>query len=142
MSKQIDPRGPRFGAAVTTVVLAVILLALPGALATVLLVWQTAVFGIGAFVGLHAHPYGIVFRTLVRPRLGDPQSLEAVEPPTFAQLVGFGFAAVALAASVAGSTAVAQVAVGLALGAAFLNAAFALCLGCEMYVLGKRLLAR
>ena len=30
--------------------------------------------------------------------------------------------------------------VGLALGAAFLNAAFGFCLGCEMYLIGRRLL--
>lgn len=142
MSKQIDPRGPRFGAAITTLVLAAILLTFSSTVATVLLVWQTAVFGIGAFVGLHAQPYGILFRTAVRPRLGAPKSLEAVEPPTFAQLVGFGFAAVGLVAVLAGANTVAQVAVGFALGAAFLNAAFGLCLGCEMYVIGKRLLAR
>lgn len=142
MSKQIDPRGPRFGAAVTTVVLTVILLTLPSTVATVLLVWQTVVFGVGAFIGLHVQPYGVLFRTAVRPRLGAPQALEAVEPPTFAQGVGFVFAAAGLVAVLLGATAAAQVAVGLALGAAFLNAAFGLCLGCEMYLLGVRLRSR
>ena len=52
MSKQIDPRGPRFGAAITTVVLAVILLTIPTSVATVLLGIQTVVFALGAFVGL------------------------------------------------------------------------------------------
>ena len=139
MSKQIDPRGPRFGAAITTVVLAIILLTIPSTVATALLVVQTAVFGIGAFVGLHAHPYGRIYRTLVAPRLQPPTELEAVEPPTFAQLVGFLFAAVGLVALIAGATTVATIAVGLALAAAFLNAAFGICLGCEMYVIGKRI---
>ena len=139
MSKQIDPRGPRFGAAITTVVLAIILLTIPSTVATVLLVLQTAVFGIGAFVGLHAHPYGRIYRTLVAPRLQSPTELEAVEPPTFAQLVGFLFAAVGLVALIAGATTVATIAVGFALAAAFLNAAFGICLGCEMYVIGKRI---
>lgn len=142
MSQQIDPRGPRFGAAVTALVLAVVLVLLPSPLATALLTWQTVAFGLGAFVGLDAQPYGVVFRKVVRPRLGAPASLEAVEPPTFAQAVGFAFAAVGLAAVVVGATTVAQVAVALALGAAFLNAAFGICLGCEMYVIGKRLLSR
>ena len=139
MSAQIDPRGPRFGAAITTGVLAVTLLTLPATTGTVLLAAQTVVFAIGAFVGLHAQPYGILFRKVVRPRLGAPGELEAVEPPTFAQLVGFLFTAVALVAIAVGSNTVAIGAVALALGAAFLNAAFGICLGCEMYVIGQRL---
>ncbi len=139
MSKQIDPRGPRFGAGITAIVLAIILLTIPSALATVLLVIQAAVFGIGAFVGLHAHPYGAVYRKFVVRRLQPPKELEAVEPPTFAQLVGFVFAATGLVALVLGSTFVATIAVGFALAAAFLNSVFGICLGCEMYVIGQRI---
>lgn len=140
-TKQIDPRGPRFGAAMTTVVLAVILLTLPSTIATVLLTVQAAVFGLGAFVGLPAQPYGIVYRKLVQPRLPKPTELEDTEPPQFAQFVGFLFAAVGLIALGTGHPLVAQIAVGFALGAAFLNAAFNFCLGCEMYLLGKRIAA-
>ncbi len=139
MSKQIDPRGPRFGAAITTVVLAIILLTIPASVATVLLAFQTVVFGLGAFVGLQAQPYGILYRKLVAPKLGKPTALEAVEPPQFAQLVGFLFAVTGLVALVAGAELVATIAVGFALGAAFLNAAFNFCLGCEMYIIGKRI---
>lgn len=139
MSKQIDPRGPRFGAAITTVVLAVILLTIPTSVATVLLGIQTVVFALGAFVGLHAQPYGILYRKLVAPKLGKPTALEAVEPPQFAQLVGFLFAATGLVALLSGADLVATIAVGFALGAAFLNAAFNFCLGCEMYLIGKRI---
>ena len=139
MSKQIDPRGPRFGAAITTVVLAVILLTIPSTVAVVLLAIQTAVFALGAFVGLQAQPYGILYRKLVAPKLGKPTELEAVEPPQFAQLVGFLFAATGLIAILAGADLVATIAVGFALGAAFLNAVFNFCLGCEMYLIGKRI---
>jgi hypothetical protein len=139
MSKQIDPRGPRFGAAITTLVLAAILLTIPSTIAIVLLGIQTAVFGLGAFVGLQAQPYGILYRKLVAPKLEKPLVLEAVEPPQFAQLVGFLFAVVGLAALLSGADLVATVAVGFALGAAFLNAAFNFCLGCEMYLIGKRI---
>lgn len=139
MSKQIDPRGPRFGAAITTVVLATILLTIPTSIAVVLLGIQTVVFALGAFVGLHAQPYGILYRKAVAPKLGKPTALEAVEPPQFAQLVGFLFAATGLVALLAGAELVAQIAVGFALGAAFLNAAFNFCLGCEMYLIGKRI---
>jgi len=139
MSKQIDPRGPRFGAVITTVVLAAILLTLPTTVAIVLLAIQTAVFGLGAFVGLHAQPYGIIYRKFVLARIGKPTELEPVEPPQFAQLVGFAFAVVGLIALLAGADLVATIAVGFALAAAFLNAAFNFCLGCEMYLIGKRI---
>ena len=139
MSKQVDPRGPRFGAAITTVVLAVILLTIPSSVATVLLGIQSVVFALGAFVGLHAQPYGIIYRKLVLPRITKPLILEAVEPPQFAQFVGFLFAATGLIALLAGAEVVATIAVGFALGAAFLNAAFNFCLGCEMYLIGKRI---
>jgi hypothetical protein len=139
MSKQIDPRGPRFGAAITTAVLAIILLTIPSNIALVLIGIQTIVFALGAFVGLHAQPYGILYRKLVAPKLGKPTALEAVEPPQFAQLVGFLFAATGLIALVVGADLVATIAVGFALGAAFLNAAFNFCLGCEMYLIGKKI---
>ena len=139
MNKQIDPRGPRFGAAITTVVLAIILLTIPSSIALALLGIQTVVFALGAFVGLHAQPYGILYRKLVATKLGKPLALEAVEPPQFAQFVGFLFAATGLIALLAGADLVATIAVGFALGAAFLNAAFNFCLGCEMYLIGKRI---
>jgi hypothetical protein len=135
---QLDPRGPRFGAAVTTVVLAVVLLTVGGPVAAVLLTGQLVVFGLGAFVGPSAQPYGLLYRRLVRPRLAPPTELEDAAPPRFAQLVGFAFAAVALAGLVLGAVAVAYVAVGAALAAAFLNAAFDYCLGCEIYLLAVR----
>lgn len=138
---QIDPRGPRFGAAVTTVVLALSLVWLPAAAGVALLAAQTVVFALGALVGLGAQPYGIVFRRLVRPRLGPPAELEAAAPPRFAQAVGLAFALAALLALLAGATVVATAAVGLALAAAFLNAAFGYCLGCEVYLLARRVRA-
>jgi hypothetical protein len=139
---QIDPRGPRFGGAVTTVVLAVALVLVGTTAGTVLVAWQTLVFALGAIVGLHAQPYGIVFRKVIRPRLSPPAELEDAAPPRFAQAVGLGFLVVALIASLTGATVVATVAIAFALAAAFLNAAFNFCLGCEMYLLGARLARR
>jgi hypothetical protein len=74
--------------------------------------------------------------------LSAPIELEDSAPLRFAQLVGFVFAAVGLVATIANSTGLALIAIGFALGAAFLNAAFAICLGCEMYLLGKRIISR
>ena len=139
MAQQIDARGPRFGAAITTVVLAAAFLTVGTTTATVLLVIQALAFGAGSIVGLAAQPYGWVFRKFVRPRLSGPIPLEAPQPPRFAQAVGLGFALAALVGVVLGSTVVTSVGVGFALVAAVLNAAFGFCLGCEIYLLLKRL---
>ncbi|MDQ1106711.1 hypothetical protein QE364_002750 [Nocardioides zeae] len=134
----IDPRGPQLAAGITSVVLAVALLLGDSPVALVLLGVQAAVFAVGAAAGPQHAPYGWVFRTLVRPRLQPPTELEDPEPPRFAQAVGLGFVVVALAAYLLGATLVGQVAVGFALVAALLNAVFAFCLGCEVYLLLKR----
>jgi hypothetical protein len=138
--RQVDPRGPRFGAVITTIVLAVILVAGPQSpIAAVLLAVQVVAFGAGAFFGLGAQPYGWVFRTFIRPRLAAPRELEDEAPPRFAQAVGLVFALVAAAGLIFGVEPLFFVAVAAALGAAFLNAAFDFCLGCEMYLLAKRI---
>jgi hypothetical protein len=124
------------------VVLALALVLIGTTAGTVLIAWQTLVFALGAIVGLQAQPYGIVFRRLIRPRLAPPAEMEDAAPPRFAQAVGLAFLVVALVASLLGVTVVATVAVAFALAAAFLNAAFDFCLGCEMYLLGKRLAHR
>ena len=139
---QVDPRGPRFGAAVTTIVLALALVFVGTTFGTVLIAWQTLVFALGALVGLQAQPYGIFFRSVVKPRLSPPAELEDAAPPRFAQAVGLVFLVVALVGALLGATVVATVAIAFALAAAFLNAAFGFCLGCEMYLLGRRLLHR
>jgi Domain of unknown function (DUF4395) len=142
MPTLIDPRGPRVAAALTSAVLALVLLTAPGALSTTLLAAQATVFAVGALAGIQHTPYALVFGTLVRPRLGKPAELEDAAPPRFAQGVGLAFALVGLAGLLSGLTAVGLVAVGLALVAALLNAAVGLCLGCEIYLLVKRATAR
>lgn len=134
----IDPRGPQFAAALTSVVLLAVLLLAPGPVATALLAAQAALFAIGASRGVQHTPSSWLFRTLVRPRLGAPAELEDPAPPRFAQAVGLGFAVVGLVALLLGADLVGLVAVGLALAAALLNAVFRFCLGCEMYLLIKR----
>jgi hypothetical protein len=136
---QIDPRGARFAAAVTAVVLAAVLLLAPSPLGVALLAVQTAVFAIGAGRGVQHTPYSWLFRTVVRPRIGPPAEREDAAPPRFAQAVGFGFAAVGLVGFLLGVFLVGVVATGFALAAALLNAVFGLCLGCEAYLLIKRL---
>ena len=140
--EQIDPRGPQFTAGVTAVVLVAVLLTAPGPLAVGILAAQAVLFAWGAFAGVQHTPLAWVFRTLVRPRLAAPSELEDAAPPRFAQGVGLGFAVVGLFGFATGLDALGFVAVGLALVAALLNAVFRFCLGCEMYLLVKRLTTR
>lgn len=135
---QIDARGPRFGAAVSAVVLALAISLGVGPAATVLLGLQTLAFGLGAIVGLQAQPYGLVYARVVRPRLNGPIPLEDARPPRFAQAVGFGCASLAFAGVLTGSSVLFTAFATLAFVAAFLNAAFGFCLGCEVYLLVKR----
>jgi branched-subunit amino acid transport protein AzlD len=128
---QIDARGPRFGAAITLVVLLLTIYFE----STPLLAFQTLVWGIGAIAGPHRSPYGFIFKTLVKPRLKKTGELENVKPPQFAMLVGFIFGAVGLLGAAIGSPTLFFVATSFALSAAFLNAVFNFCLGCEMYLL-------
>jgi hypothetical protein len=138
---QVDPRGPRFGATVTTLVLAVALLAAPSPLTVVLLAVQAVLFALGAGLGVARTPYGWAFKSFIRPRLSPPRELEDAGPPRFAQGVGLAFAVVALAGYLAGVPLLGAIATGFALAAAFLNAAFGFCLGCEVFLLGRRALA-
>ncbi|MER6068482.1 DUF4395 domain-containing protein [Streptomyces sp. NPDC001817] len=134
----IDVRGPRFGAAVTTAVLALaLILRSPWVLG-----WQTLAFAVGAAAGVQRSPYGWAFRTAVRPRLGPPKEFEAPEPPRFAQAVGLVFAGLGLVGFTVGPQWLGLAATGAALAAAFLNAAFGYCLGCEMFLLLKRATVR
>ncbi|MGY4773154.1 DUF4395 domain-containing protein [Kribbella sp. CWNU-51] len=134
-SLQVDPRGLRFAAGVTTVVLALTLvLNSPWPLAV-----QAVVFAISVAFGVQASPYGLLFKRLIRPRLGPPKELEDAAPPRFAQLVGLVFAVAGLIGYLTGATVLGVVATGFALVAAFVNAAVGLCLGCEAYLLIHRI---
>lgn len=134
MHMDIDVRGPRFGAAVTTAVLAAVLVTGSG----LLLAWQALCFAVGAVAGAPRSPYGLLFRAVVRPRIGPPAEFESPAPPRFAQAVGLGFALVGLIGYLWGPSWLAMAATGCALAAAFLNAVFGYCLGCELYLLFRR----
>jgi hypothetical protein len=127
----IDARGPRFAAIITTIVLATALVTQN----VWVLVAQGVVFLIGAVKGPQFTPYGVIFKSAVKPRLKGVAPTEDVRPPKFAQAVGFVFALVAAIGALAGIDLVFTIAVGAALAAAFLNAAFNYCLGCEIYLL-------
>lgn len=144
---RIDPRGPRFGAAITAVLLLVVVfLGLVASTeasfserlvqpAFLLLVALSALFAWGAFAGIQRHPYGRFFAAVIRPRLAPPAETEDAAPPTFAQGVGFAVTLVGVVLHVAGVPLAVPIAAGAAFIAAFLNAVFGYCLGCQLYVL-------
>jgi len=145
----IDPRGPRFSAGVTAVLLLVVIgLALPttatlGASlgerasqpAFILFAIITALFAWGAFAGVSRHPCGWVYRALVRPRLGQPTHLEDPKPPTFSQGVGLVVTLIGVVLHLAGVPFGLPIAAATAFVAAFLNSVFDYCLGCQIYLL-------
>jgi len=131
---EIDARGPRFSATLTTIVLAIALVT--GSVWVA--VFQAVVFAIGAIKGPQFTPYALIFRSLIKPRLKSPVRTEDVRPPQFAQSIGLIFALVAVAGAAAGSSVVFSIAIAGALAAAFLNAAFDFCLGCQIYLIVAR----
>jgi hypothetical protein len=138
---QIDPRGQQLNAAITSVVLVAVLLTLPGPVGVALLVGQAALFATAVVLGVQRTPAAALYRSVVRPRLAPPAHLEDARPPRFAQGMGLGFALVALAGFATGLTPLGYAATAIALVAALLNATIGLCLGCEVYLLGRRVLA-
>jgi hypothetical protein len=135
---KVDPRGQRFSAALSALVLAAVIVTGSGWL----LAAQAVVFGAGAVLGLSYSPYGLVYRWLVRPRLSPPRELEDAAGPRFSQGVGLVIAVIGVIGYATGLTPLGTAAAALAFVAAFLNAAFGLCLGCEMYVLIHRIWPR
>lgn len=135
---QVDPRGQRFAAALTSAVLAVVLIT--GSVW--LLAAQAAVFVVGAVAGVRFSPYGLLYARLLRPRLGPPPEWEAPGPPRFAQAVGAVFGLVGVVGYLLAVPVLGAAAVAAALFAAFLNAAFGVCLGCEVYLLLRRAFPR
>ena len=137
---RVDVRGPRFAAWVTTAVLLIALLvsAVSPLAAAAILAVQAVIFAVGAVGGPRRHPYGKLFAALVAPRLGPVKEREPVPPLKFAQLVGLIFAVAAVAGFAAGVPLAGVIATAFALVAAFLNAAFGICLGCQLYPLVAR----
>ena len=134
----IDARGPRYSAAITSVVLALALITE----SSYVIGFQFAVFLSAVLFGLRRSVYGFIYRGLIQPRLSAPVPSEDQRAPRFAQLIGALFAFVALLGGVSGNSAVFLIATSFALGAAFLNAAFGFCLGCQIYLILVRLTKR
>ena len=134
----IDSRGPRYTAAITTVVLSAALVTE----SNLIIGFQFAVFLSAVLLGLRRSLYGFIYRNLIQPRLSGPVPSENEAAPRFAQLVGALFAATALLGGLTGNTTLFLIATSFALGAAFLNAAFGFCLGCQFYLILLRAKSR
>lgn len=138
----IDTRGPRFGAAVTTLLLATALV-VQGPIGLALVVWQTVAFALGSLLGLRYSPYGNLFRWVKqRFDLGPPPETEPEGPPRFAQTCGLAVLVLADLAFLAGAMTLGWVLVGVVLALSTLLAATGLCVGCELYLVGQRLRSR
>ena len=134
----IDPRGPRFTAGITVVVLSTTLLThwwIPSII-------QLIQFTIGGFISPRVSPYGLIFRKLIQPRLTSNVIGEDIRGPQFAQKVGFLFALLTIIGLSTSNEILFNIGTAGALAAAFLNAAFNYCLGCQIYLLGQRVLHR
>jgi hypothetical protein len=132
---QIDPRGPRFGALITMAMFAAVLVTGNVWVLTA----QAVAFAAGALFGLPRSPYGLAYKWLVRPRLGPPGELEAAAPPRFAQALGLVISLIGIVGYGTGVTPLGMAAAAAGLVAAVLNGVFGLCLGCEMYLLIRRM---
>ena len=134
----IDARGPRYTAAITSVVLAAALVTE----SNLIIGFQFAVFLTAVLFGLRRSIYGFIYRNLIQPRLSGPVPSESEAAPRFAQFIGALFAFTALLGGLTGNSALFLIATSFALGAAFLNAAFGFCLGCQFYLILLRAKAR
>jgi hypothetical protein len=132
---RVDPRLLRFSAAATAGVLAIVLLIVDVArpLGLGLLGSQVAVFAFTAFVSFQWSLWAQIYARVIWPRLGAPAELEDALPPRFAQFVGFVLTALALIGFAVGVDVAGYGLTALAFGAAVLNAATGLCLGCKAY---------
>lgn len=144
----IDPRGPRVAASITSALLLVgVFLALIGTAtragttvgerladpAFLLLAVVAALFVWGV-VSPTTAPWAVLFRTAIRPRLAPPADLEDPRPPRFAQGVGLFVVGTGLVLHATGMPWALPVAAAAAFVAAFLNAVFSFCLGCQLYL--------
>ncbi|GAA1468632.1 DUF4395 domain-containing protein [Microbacterium thalassium] len=157
----IDPRGPRFTAGITSLLLLVdVFLGLTG-LSTArvpaggwalpaasfadrvldpafLLLLALALLFVWGVASPRTAPWGALYRVAVQPRLTPPTEFEDPRPPRFAQGVGLFVTAIGLVLQLAGVPWALPIAAAMAFVASFLNAAFGLCLGCQLYLLLQR----
>lgn len=140
MRNLVDPRQPRMGQAITGAVLLIgFVLGRPQVLPVLAVVLAGASLG-----GPATNPYAYLFRAARRViGFGPPHELEEAAPPRFANTLGFLFLTGATVAYWAFDAHVAAWSLGLLVSAlALLAAITGLCVGCEFYVLARRISTR
>lgn len=141
--KQLDPRGPRFGAGITSILMVlVIYLSLAPETSNIalgIMAFAVLMFTFGSLLGPAKHPYSYLYKYTLRKLLKDPTELEAPKPVHFAQVVGLIVTGTGLVLHILAVPNALAVAAAAAFIAAFLNSVFAYCLGCQMYLGLKRL---
>jgi hypothetical protein len=141
--EQLDPRGPRFGAGISSLLmLVVIYLSLDPAsedLALAVMGFAVLMFTFGSVLGPGKHPYSYLYKYTLRKFLKAPEYLEPATPVHFAQVIGLLITGLGLALGLLGVPYALAIAAALAFLAAFVNAVFAYCIGCQMYLGLKRL---
>lgn len=131
-ARQIDPRGHRFGAALSVVILTVAFLANV----------QPFVPAVGVALGVSAF-YGTRYSVLGRPwphvrralRIGPPRELESEVPPRFAQMFGATVLALATLLFAVGQSGAGWLVAGAVATLQLVLAATGYCLGCRLYFL-------
>jgi hypothetical protein len=141
--KQLDPRGPRFGSGITSILMIlVIYFSLEPQtinLAFGIMVFAVVIFTFGSLLGPAKHPYSYLYKYTLRKFLKAPTELEAPKPVHFAQVVGLIVTGTGLLLHLLQVPNALPIAAAAAFVAAFINAVFAYCLGCQMYLGLKRL---
>jgi len=137
-STHVDPRGPRFGAAITSILsLIAFYLSLTSESLGYATVVALGVLFTWSLVSPKTHPYGWLFRKFIRPKLAAPKELEDPRPLKFAQQVGLAFALLGIVGGIFSASLI-TISAAFIFIAAFLNAYFGLCLGCQLYLLIRR----
>lgn len=139
---QIDPRGYRFGAAVTLLISVIAVILGPSTAGIITMAVLALLFLPGATVGPQATVQAFLFKKLIRPRIGAPKETESFRPPRFAQQMGLGFSVLAVLFGVLTMPVLFYIFTGFVAIASFLNSVFGFCLGCEIYLLLKRATTR
>ena len=131
-SRMIDPRGHRFGAGLSVVILALGFVAgAPIVIAAIGLALGASAF-FGTRWSVLGRPWPLVRRAL---RLGPPAELESEIAPRFAQMLGTVGLALATLLLVAGLPIAAWLIAGAVASLQLLLAATGYCLGCRLYAL-------
>jgi hypothetical protein len=103
-----------------------------------LLLLATSLLFLWGVLSPRTAPWGALYRSVVAPRLSPPAELEDPRPPRYAQGVGLFVSTIGLVLHLAGVPWALTIAAAAAFVAAFLNAVFGLCLGCQLYLLLQR----